>query len=55
MALEIAMLKGKALWRCERAANMSMFQFGPKRTVPGAHGREKEVGELVLCPINKWQ
>jgi hypothetical protein len=28
-----AMLKGKALWRCLRAADMAMFDFGKRRKV----------------------
>jgi hypothetical protein len=46
-------LKGKALWRCLRAADMATFDFGKRRKSCDSHGNPREVGEWALhiqCP-----
>jgi hypothetical protein len=48
-----AVLEGKALWRCLRAADMATFDFGRRRESFDSRGNTKEVGELALhvqCP-----
>jgi hypothetical protein len=45
-ALEV--LVGQPLWSSGRAADLEWFQFGPRRTVTGARGTTKEVGEYAL-------
>lgn len=50
-----AQLIGRKLWRCLRAVNMAMFDFGEQRKVMDSQGREKEVGELALHVQCHWR
>jgi hypothetical protein len=53
--VELAGLRGKALWRCSRASNLAMFDFGQRRTVRDPRGKEKVVGELALHVQCAWR
>jgi hypothetical protein len=50
-----AVLNGKSVWRCMRAASMATFDFGKRRKVPGLGGAEKEVGEFALHVQCAWR
>ena len=52
-ALEV--LVGQPLWSSGRAADLEWFQFGPRRTVTGARGTTKEVGEYALHVQCAWR
>jgi hypothetical protein len=48
-----AVLVGKTVWRCTRAADMACFQFGAQGKVLTYKGETKEAGEYALhveCP-----
>ena len=44
----LQVLIGKPLWSSGRAADLEWFQFGQRKTVKGARGGTKEVGEYAL-------
>ena len=44
----LQVLIGKPLWSSARAADLEWFQFGQRKTVKGARGDTKEVGEYAL-------
>jgi hypothetical protein len=48
-------LVGKPLWRCLRAADMAMFDFGNRKKVPGLRGEWKEVGDFALHVQCAWR
>jgi hypothetical protein len=48
-------LHGKALWRCLRAADMAMFDFGKRRISPDFRGNPREVGDLALHVQCAWR
>ena len=50
-----AVLIGKRLWRCTRAANMTMFDFGDRITVEAFKGHKKLMGEVVLHVQCAWR
>jgi hypothetical protein len=53
--LATAGLRGKALWRCLRAADMATFDFGKRRRIQNAQGEENEVGEYALHVQCAWR
>jgi hypothetical protein len=52
-ALEV--LVGQPLWSSGRAADLEWFHFGQRRTVKGARGNSKEVGEYALHVQCAWR
>jgi hypothetical protein len=48
-------LKGKTLWRCVRAADMAMFDFGTSSTVVNSRGQAQLVGEFALHVQCAWR
>jgi hypothetical protein len=48
-------LNGKALWRCLRAADMAMFDFGKRRASLDFWGNPREVGDLALHVQCAWR
>jgi hypothetical protein len=50
-----AVLIGKTVWQCTRAADMACFDFGERRTVPSFRGGTKEVGEYALHVECAWR
>jgi hypothetical protein len=48
-------LVGEPLWSSGRAANLEWFEFGQRRTVNGARGDAKEVGEYALHVQCAWR
>ena len=50
-----AVLAGKALWQCLRAADMATFQFGGRKSVAAFRGGTKEVGEYALHVQCAWR
>jgi hypothetical protein len=48
-------LIGQPLWSSGRAADLEWFQFGQRRTVKGAGGDTKEVGEYALHVQCAWR
>ena len=49
----VAVLCGRALWACRRAADMATFQFGERRNTTDYFGRPSTGGEYALhvqCP-----
>ena len=51
----LQVLIGKPLWSSGRAADLEWFQFGQRRTVKGASGDTKEVGEYALHVQCAWR
>ena len=51
----VAPLRGKALWRCSRAAEMATFDFGQRRASVNWKGEPREVGELALHVQCAWR
>jgi hypothetical protein len=51
----VAPLRGKALWRCLRAADMATFDFGQRRASINWKGEPREVGELALHVQCAWR
>jgi hypothetical protein len=46
-------LIGKPMWTYRRAADMAIFQFGPRKQVQDFYGRPTQIGEYALhiqCP-----
>jgi len=50
-----AVLVGKPLWKCTRAADLASFQFGARNKVPGFRNTTKEVGEFALHVQCAWR
>jgi hypothetical protein len=50
-----AVLVGKALWKCTRAADLASFQFGARAKVSGFRNATKEVGEYALHVQCAWR
>lgn len=50
-----AVLKGKVLWRCLRAADMATFDFGERRKSCDSQGNAREVGEWALHVECAWR
>ena len=51
----IAVLVGRALWTCRRAADMAMFHFGDRSDTDTIHGTPAEVGEIALHVQCAWR
>jgi hypothetical protein len=51
----LRVLIGKPLWSSGRAADLEWFQFGQRKTVKGARGDTKEVGEYALHVQCAWR
>ena len=51
----IAVLAGKMLWRCHRAADRAAFTFGERWTVADRTGKMREVGEFALHVQCAWR
>ena len=51
----IAVLAGKMLWRCHRAADRVAFSFGERWTVADRSGKMREVGEFALHVQCAWR
>lgn len=50
-----AVLAGRKLWKCTRAADMACFDFGECRSVPDHRGGMREVGEYALHVQCAWR
>jgi hypothetical protein len=50
-----AVLIGKKLWRCTRAADLAAFQFGIRRPTKTFRGEPAEVGEFALHVQCGWR
>ncbi len=50
-----AVLMGKPLWTCRRAASMANFQFGKRKKTQDSHGKPTEVGEYALHVDCAWR
>lgn len=50
-----AVLVGKMLWRCHRAADLAAFTFGERWTVADRNGKMREVGEFALHVQCAWR
>jgi hypothetical protein len=50
-----AVLIGKRLWRCTRAADLAAFQFGDRRASTTWNGEPREVGEYALHVQCSWR
>jgi hypothetical protein len=50
-----AVLIGKSMWKCTRAADLASFQFGSRSKVPGFRNTIKEVGEFALHVQCAWR
>jgi len=51
----LAILIGKRLWACRRAADMATFQFGTRSPTRDFYGRATEVGEHALHVQCAWR
>jgi len=51
----IAVLIGKKLWRCTRAADLAAFQFGNRRASTTYRGEPCEIGEYALHVQCGWR
>lgn len=51
----LAILVGKALWTCRRAADMATFQFGARVKKADFYGKTAEVGEYALHVQCAWR
>src|SRR5260370_30724506 len=51
----IAVLVGKPLWKCTRAADLASFQFRARSKVSGFRNVTKEVGEYALHVQCAWR
>lgn len=51
----LAVLVGKPLWMCRRAADMAMFQFGAHVKTRDFFGKASEVGEYALHVQCAWR
>jgi hypothetical protein len=51
----IAVLIGKKLWRCTRAADLAAFQFGERRASTTYKGEPCEIGEYALHVQCGWR
>ena len=50
-----AVLVGKALWGCTRAADLASFAFGERREAPSSGGGARPVGEFALHVQCAWR
>jgi len=50
-----AVLIGKSMWKCTRAADLASFQFGARSKVPSFRNMIKEVGEVALHVQCAWR
>jgi hypothetical protein len=50
-----AVLVGKPLWKCTRAADLASFQFGARSKVSGSRNVTTEVGEYALHVECAWR
>jgi hypothetical protein len=50
-----AVLVGKALWECTRAADLASFALGERREVPCSRGGTRTVGEFALHVQCAWR
>ena len=55
VAKELAVLMGKKLWVCRRAADMATFQFGSRTEITDYFGRPGSVGEYALHVQCDWR
>ena len=51
----LAILTGKALWGCGRAADLATFQFGERVARIDFFGKPSEVGEYALHVQCAWR
>jgi hypothetical protein len=51
----LAVLAGKAMWRCTRAADLAAFQFGARRASLTWKGEPCEIGEYALHVQCTWR